>query len=54
MSAERRAPRAFVSYAQDPPKHKDQVREFCELLMACGVKVVLDQWDDDGRKDWSL
>ncbi|MFJ6677432.1 SEFIR domain-containing protein [Actinosynnema sp. NPDC091369] len=55
MSAEPKAtPRAFASYAQESIEHKDQVRALCEILVENGVAVILDQWDDDGRKDWSL
>lgn len=46
--------RLFVSYSHDNEAHKDLVREFCRILRVdAGLDVHLDQWDDDGRRDWS-
>jgi hypothetical protein len=53
MRAPGDAPSVFVSYAHDSVEHKGLVRHFCTLLQSQGVRVCLDQWDDDGRKDWS-
>jgi SEFIR domain-containing protein len=48
------APRVFVSYSHDSAEHKELVREFCTFLQRdVGVDVRLDQWDDDGARDWS-
>jgi hypothetical protein len=48
-------PRVFVTYSHDSEEHKSLVREFCTVLRRdAGVDVHLDQWDDDGRVDWSL
>jgi hypothetical protein len=47
--------RVFVSYSHDSTEHKAMVREFCTVLRRdAGIDVRLDQWDDDGRQDWSL
>lgn len=49
------APRAFISYSHDSPEHKEMVHRFASFLHAeVGVRVELDQWSDDGRRDWSL
>lgn len=46
--------RVFVTYSHDSTGHKALVREFCTLLRRdAGFDVRLDQWDDDGRRDWS-
>ena len=48
------APRVFVSYSHDTPEHKELVREFCTFLRRdAGIDVRLDQWDDDGGRDWA-
>jgi hypothetical protein len=48
-------PRVFATYSHDTPEHKDQVRKFCTFLRTeAGIDVHLDQWDDDGRRDWSV
>lgn len=48
-------PRVFVTYSHDSPEHEKLVREFCTFLRSsAGVDVHLDQWADDGRRDWSL
>ncbi|VVJ18881.1 Uncharacterised protein [Amycolatopsis camponoti] len=53
--SERAAPRVFFSYSHDTQEHKDQVRRFATFLRArIGLEVVLDQWDDNHRIDWSL
>jgi hypothetical protein len=49
------APIVFISYAHDSVEHKERVREFATFLHArIGMDVVLDQWDDNLRQDWSL
>jgi len=48
-------PRVFFSYSHDSEDHKDQVRRFATFLRSrIGLEVVLDQWDDNHRIDWSL
>src|SRR5690348_14685709 len=48
-------PRVFFSYSHDTQDHKDQVRRFATFLRSrIGLEVVLDQWDDNHRIDWSL
>lgn len=48
-------PRVFVTYSHDDERHRDLVREFATFLRAeVGIDVRLDQWADDGRRDWSL
>ncbi|CCH29380.1 hypothetical protein BN6_20590 [Saccharothrix espanaensis DSM 44229] len=47
-------PRVFISYAHDNDAHKQQVRDFANLLMGCGSDVRLDQFAGPGRKDWFL
>ena len=50
-----RVPRVFVTYSHDDERHRRLVREFATFLRAeVGVDVRLDQWADDGRRDWSL
>jgi hypothetical protein len=47
-------PHVFVSYSHDSEEHKSLVREFCTVLRRDeGIDVQLDQWADDGRRDWS-
>lgn len=47
-------PRVFISYAHDSAEHKEQVRRFCTFLREkVGIDAHLDQWYDDGRRDWS-
>ena len=49
------APIVFISYAHDSLEHKERVREFATFLHShIGVEVVLDQWVDNVRQDWSL
>ncbi|WIV55189.1 SEFIR domain-containing protein [Amycolatopsis nalaikhensis] len=49
------APWVFVSYSHDTPEHKDQVRRFATFLRSrIGLEVILDQWHDNFRTDWSL
>ena len=49
------APMVFISYAHDSPEHKDRVRQFATFLeVRIGLRVELDQWDDNVRRDWSL
>ena len=49
------APVVFISYAHDSPEHKDRVRQFATFLeVRIGLRVELDQWDDNVRRDWSL
>jgi hypothetical protein len=53
--SDREAPRVFFSYSHDTQDHKDQVRRFATLLRSrIGLEVVLDQWHDNIRIDWSL
>ncbi|WP_158641456.1 SEFIR domain-containing protein [Amycolatopsis eburnea] len=53
--SEREAPRVFISYSHDTEEHKAQVRKFATLLHSrIGLEVVLDQWQDNVRVDWSL
>ncbi|SEF29502.1 SEFIR domain-containing protein [Amycolatopsis pretoriensis] len=48
-------PRVFITYSHDNERHYDLVREFATFLRAdVGLDVRLDQWADDGRRDWSL
>src|SRR5690242_7016616 len=50
-----RRPRVFVTYSHDDERHRRLVREFATFLrVEAGVDVRLDQWADDGRRDWSL
>ncbi|OLF13797.1 hypothetical protein BLA60_00945 [Actinophytocola xinjiangensis] len=47
-------PRVFVTYAHDCAEHVDLVLRFATLLRRdAGVDVHLDQWYDDGPRDWS-
>jgi len=39
------APKCFISYSRDTPKHTEWVRHLAEELQNRGVQVVLDQWD---------
>lgn len=49
------APRVFFSYSHDSEEHKTQVRRLATLLHSrIGLDVVLDQWHDNVRIDWSL
>lgn len=48
----RRVPRVFVSYAQEPPAHKQAVARLCVLLADQGVNVSYDQQDLDSRRNW--
>ncbi|WP_410618202.1 SEFIR domain-containing protein [Amycolatopsis sp. cmx-8-4] len=51
----RKTPRVFITYSHDSERHKAQVREFATFLRdESGIDVRLDQWADDGRRDWSL
>lgn len=53
--ADREVPRVFFSYSHDTQEHKDQVRRFATFLHSrIGLEVVLDQWYDGSRIDWSL
>ncbi|MFJ9781482.1 SEFIR domain-containing protein [Amycolatopsis sp. NPDC101161] len=48
-------PRVFVTYSHDNEQHRKLVREFATFLRVdVGIDVRLDQWADDGRRDWSL
>ena len=48
-------PRVSVSYSHDSPQHTELVRQFSTFLReVAGVDAHLDQWYDDGRRDWSL
>jgi hypothetical protein len=48
-------PRAFISYSHDSAEHKEMVHRFASFLRAeVGIRVELDVWSDDGRRDWSL
>jgi hypothetical protein len=49
------APRVFITYAHDTEDHKKLVLRFATLLRSrIGLDVVLDQWYDNVRVDWSL
>jgi hypothetical protein len=51
---DKNSPRVFVTYSHDTPEHKDLVRQFCTFLRRdTGVDIHLDQWYDDGGRDWS-
>ncbi|MFE7028796.1 SEFIR domain-containing protein [Streptomyces sp. NPDC057621] len=52
--ASARAPQVFVSYAHDSPEHKENVRAFCEFLVANSIDVQADVWNLDKRRDWPL
>ncbi|MFJ7211798.1 SEFIR domain-containing protein [Amycolatopsis sp. NPDC098790] len=48
-------PRVFVTYSHDDERHRELVRDFATFLRTrAGLDVRLDQWADDGRRDWSL
>jgi SEFIR domain len=48
------APRVFVTYSHDTAEHVNLVLRFCTLLRRdAGIDVHMDQWDDDGPRDWS-
>jgi hypothetical protein len=48
-------PKVFFSYSHDSDEHKDLVRRFATFLRSrIGLEVVLDQWYDNVRIDWSL
>jgi hypothetical protein len=52
---EHEAPWVFISYSHDSEEHKAQVRRFATLLHSrIGLEVILDQWHDNVRIDWSL
>ncbi|MFJ7214526.1 SEFIR domain-containing protein [Amycolatopsis sp. NPDC098790] len=52
---EAEAPKVFFSYSHDSEEHKAQVRRFATFLRSrIGLEVVLDQWYDGSRIDWSL
>ncbi|MEC3980488.1 SEFIR domain-containing protein [Amycolatopsis sp. H20-H5] len=49
------SPRVFITYSHESEQHKKLVREFATFLRTeVGVDAHLDQWADDGRRDWSL
>lgn len=51
---EEQGPRVFITYAHDSAEHVDLVLRFATLLRRdAGVDVHLDQWYDDGPRDWS-
>lgn len=53
--ADHEAPWVFFSYSHDSEEHKTQVREFATFLRSrIGLEVILDQWHDNVRIDWSL
>ncbi|MEV4053158.1 SEFIR domain-containing protein [Amycolatopsis sp. NPDC049688] len=48
-------PKVFFSYSHDSEEHKELVRRFATFLHSrIGLEVVLDQWYDNSRIDWSL
>ncbi|EOD64805.1 SEFIR domain-containing protein [Amycolatopsis vancoresmycina] len=48
-------PKVFFSYSHDTEEHKELVRRFATFLHSrIGLEVVLDQWHDNHRIDWSL
>lgn len=45
--------RVYVSYARESDEHASLVREFATFLRTdAGINAHLDQWYDDGRRDW--
>jgi hypothetical protein len=38
-------PRAFISYSQDSPEHKDRVLDLADRLRAHGIDARLDQYE---------
>ena len=46
------APKVFVSYTHDSPRHTQQVLDFATFLRGHGVDAVLDRWSNDARRDW--
>jgi SEFIR domain len=49
----KQAPRVFISYTHDNPKHKELVRAFGEFLVEdCGLDVHMDRWVEGERQDW--
>ncbi|WP_103347676.1 SEFIR domain-containing protein [Amycolatopsis sp. CA-128772] len=48
-------PRVFITYSHDDEQHRTLVRDFATFLRTrAALDVRLDQWADDGRRDWSL
>lgn len=47
------APKVFVSYAHESPRHQDDVLAFASFLRSQGVDAVLDVWSADARHDWN-
>jgi hypothetical protein len=47
-----RTPEVFISYAHDSRRHVRRVLELAEFLAGRGIRVHLDQWADDSRRDW--
>lgn len=47
-------PSVFITYAHDSAAHKETVARFARFLRdRMGISVVLDQWADGPRLDWS-
>ncbi|WP_410593672.1 SEFIR domain-containing protein [Amycolatopsis sp. lyj-23] len=54
-AAAEKPPRVFITYSHDNDQHRELVRTFATFLRTdVGLDVRLDQWADDGRRDWSL
>jgi hypothetical protein len=55
-SGEKRAPRAFISYArvQGDTTHIQSVENFWAFLRACGIDAQLDTPAGDQRREWTL
>ncbi|MFF9580761.1 TIR domain-containing protein [Streptomyces achromogenes] len=47
-------PSVFICYAHDSARHKRYALRFANLLTRNGIRVHLDQWDVDQRKDWAI
>src|SRR5690242_15913914 len=53
--SEHEAPWGFFSYPHDNEENRTQVRRFATFLRSrIGLEVILDQWHDNIRIDWSL
>lgn len=46
--------RVFISYAQEPAEHRDEVRRLWELLRRCGVDAKLDLSANAQNRDWTV
>ncbi|KAA9161625.1 TIR domain-containing protein [Amycolatopsis acidicola] len=46
--------RVFVSYTHDDDRHRQDVHEFAEFLVAQGIETDLDSWTGTSRQDWHV